>query len=372
MKRYLILLGTRPEAIKLCPLILELQRCRGVSLRVALTGQHRDMVHPVMHYFGVHADVEFDVMRQGQTLQGLTERLFSAMSHELSDSGFSPDAVLVHGDTTTAFVGGLCAFLAGVPVVHIEAGLRTGDIRSPFPEEFNRRAVDAMSAVHFAPTDMARRRLIAEGYPAERIFCVGNTATDALRLCLKGEFSHPLLDEVKGRRLMILTAHRREMSPDRRLAMLRAIRQEIEGRQDVLLLFPVHPSPAVRASAEQAFAGCSNARLTPPLPLPLMQRLLARAQLLLTDSGGLQEEATYLGLPTLVLREGTERPEGVAAGVLRTVGTQPQAVREAMAHLLDDQGERQRMAHPSDVYGDGYVSQRIAAVLQGLVQAGAL
>ncbi|MBR2622218.1 MAG: UDP-N-acetylglucosamine 2-epimerase (non-hydrolyzing) [Clostridia bacterium] len=372
MKRYLMLLGTRPEAIKLCPLILELRRRTDVQLRVVLTGQHRDMPAPVLTFFGVCPDADLGVMTQGQTLQSLSERLLTAISRDMQISGFAPDAILVHGDTTTAFIGALCAFYAGIPVVHIEAGLRTGDISAPFPEEFNRRAIDAMSRIHFAPTAQAKTRLMAEGHKETRVFVVGNTATDALRLCLERPCEHPLLDMVGERRLILLTAHRRETAPEQRLALFRAIREELEGRRDTVAIFPVHPSPVIREAAEATFVGCDNVKLTDPLDVPIMQHLLARTTLLLTDSGGLQEEATYLGVPTLVLREMTERPEGVAAGVLRLVGTDGRGVRAALSELLENEQARRHMARPSDAYGDGYVSVRIAAILAALAEASEL
>lgn len=364
MRRYLIWMGTRPEAIKLCPLILCLRQRPDMAVRVVLSGQHRDMVRPVLDFFGVTPDADLDVMRPGQTPQSLTEALLVAMARELSTSGFSADAVLVHGDTTTAFVGALTAFYAGLAVYHVEAGLRTDDIRAPFPEEFNRRAVDAMSEAHFAPTPRAARRLIAEGARGERVFTVGNTATDAVRLCLRPDFSHPLLEAAAGKRLVLVTAHRREMSDERRRALFSAIRCEIEGREDVVAVIPVHPSPTVRAAAEQAFTDCANAYLTPPLDLPVLQNLLARATLVLTDSGGLQEEATYLGVPTLVLRDRTERPEGVEAGVLRTVGTDAERARHHLAQLLDDERRRARMERASDVYGDGHAAEAIVRAME--------
>lgn len=360
MKRYLVVLGTRPEAIKMCPLILALRQKAGVEVRLLLTGQHRDMVTPVLDFFGVRADTCLDVMREGQSVGDLTERLLRALPGEMQGES-RPDLVLVHGDTTSAFVGALCAFYAGIGVAHVEAGLRTGDVHAPFPEEFNRRAIDAMSDLYFAPTEAAAERLIAEGYPKERIFIVGNTATDALRLCLEHPPSRPF--DVAGRRLLVITAHRREMSCEERYDLLRAIRQEIEAREDVLAVFPVHPSPAVGQVAKAVFEGCANVRLTPPLSLPDMQHLLARAYLLLTDSGGMQEEATYLGLPTLVLRDVTERPEGVRAGVLRIVGTKGEAVRAALGEWLDHPDARDGVAKPSWVYGDGYVGERIAEIL---------
>ena len=370
MKRYLILIGTRPEAIKMCPLILVLRRRVDVRVRVVLTGQHADMVEGVLRFFGVEADADLGVMHAGQTPQTLTERLLAAIGRELEESSFCPDACLVHGDTTTALVGALCCFYAGIPVYHVEAGLRTGDIRAPFPEEFNRRAVDAMSTVHFAPTARAAKQLINEGANAARVFTVGNTATDALRLCLRTDFPHPLLERAAGRRLILLTAHRREMSAGAREALLRAIREEIERREDVFLVFAVHPSPAVREAAERAFAGCFNAVLTAPLELPVLQNLLARATLLLTDSGGMQEEATYLGVPTLVLREVTERPEGVAAGVLCMAGTEGERVRRLMASLLDDERRLRRMERASDVYGNGHAAEAIVQALEKVEREG--
>ncbi len=360
MKRFLVWIGTRPEAIKLCPLILELQS-RGMSVRVMLTGQHRDMVRPVLSFFGVEAQGDLDAMREGQSVQELTERLLHDMAEQTA--GHGPDAVLVHGDTTSALCGAMAAFYAGIPVAHVEAGLRSDDIRSPFPEEFNRRAIDAMSDLYFAPTLQARARLLGEGYPDDRIFVVGNTATDALRLCLERPTPHPLMDSVGDRRLILLTCHRREMCPQERLDLLCAIRTTLEQRDDVMLVFPVHPSPAVSEPARRAFEGCENAILTDPLPLPLMQHLLARTYCLLTDSGGMQEEAVYLGVPTLVLREVTERPEGVRAGVLRTVGKGAGQVCAALEELLARPEARDVMARPSSVFGDGYAARQIADVL---------
>ncbi|MBO5898037.1 MAG: UDP-N-acetylglucosamine 2-epimerase (non-hydrolyzing), partial [Clostridia bacterium] len=287
MERYLIVIGTRPEAIKMCPLVLAM-RAAGLGCRVVLTGQHREMARGVLQFFGVSADVDLDVMRAGQSLPVLTERLLGAVRRELArDADYT--ACLVHGDTATAFAAALSCFYAGIPIVHVEAGLRSGDVRAPFPEEFYRRAVDAMSALWLAPTERAVGHLFAEGAVASRVYTVGNTATDAVRLCLEHKIEHPLLSELDGRRVVLLTAHRRELDERSRYALLHAIRTRIEGRRDVLLVSPVHPSPCVRATVTAAFEDCANARLTPPLPLPLMQQLLARASLLLTDSGGLQE-----------------------------------------------------------------------------------
>jgi UDP-N-acetylglucosamine 2-epimerase (non-hydrolysing) len=360
MKRYLVWIGTRPEAIKLCPLILEMRR-RGMQVRVMLSGQHRDMVSPVLSFFGVSADGDLSLMREGQGVQELTGRLLCHMAKALSTD--RPDTVVVHGDTSTALCGAMTAFFAGIPVYHVEAGLRSDDIHAPFPEEFHRRAVDAMSDLHFAPTDASVRRLVQEGYRREQVFMVGNTATDALRLCLERPIRHPLLEWAGDqRRLILLTSHRRELGQEERRNLLHGVRKVIEARRDVCVIFPAHPSPAVRAAA-QALEGCTNVIVTDPLPLPLMQHLLARSYLLLTDSGGLQEEATYLGIPTLVLRNVTERPEGIESGVLRTVGWQRESVCEHLTRLLDHADERETMARPSNAFGDGYAAQYIADVL---------
>lgn len=367
-KYVMVLLGTRPEAIKLCPLILALRQEAALRVIVLLSGQHREMVLPVLRYFGIEPDGDLALMCPGQTPLSLTERMLAAFPAALKR--YSPDLCLVHGDTTTAFAGALCCFYTGIPVAHIEAGLRTNDHTAPFPEEFNRRAIDAMADWFFAPTARAAQALLREGCPEERVFTVGNTATDVLRLCVGTEFDHPLLSMARGKRLLLLTAHRREMSEEERMCLLCAIRREIEGRRDVLLFFPVHPSPAVGRAAHAAFDGCPNVVLLPPLEIPVLQNLLARATLLLTDSGGLQEEATYLGVPTLVLRDVTERPEGVDAGVLRLAGTRPEAVRAALAALLDDERTRQTMSVASDVFGDGHVSERIARQLTAVLRHG--
>lgn len=363
MKRYMVLYGTRPEAIKLCPLILALRRQPWVQLQVVSSGQHRDMPRSVLRYFGVTPDVDLGLMQRGQTPAAFTQRLMAALMPLLTDATTAPDVCLVHGDTTTAFVGALCCFYAGIPVVHVEAGLRTYDVRAPYPEEFNRHAIDVMSDVLLAPTEAAAQHLYDEGCAPQRVHVVGNTATDALRLCLQRDYRHPLLCSTEGKRLVLLTLHRRELPTTTREDILRAVRETIEERDDVQLLYPVHPSPTAQQTAS-ILQGCPNAQCVPPLELPLFQHLLARSTLLLTDSGGLQEEACYLGIPTLVLRDCTERPEGIAAGVLHLAGTNPCHIRRLMSELLDDERVRESMRRPSFVYGDGHVSERIVQTLQ--------
>ncbi len=362
--KILFLFGTRPEAIKLCPVFLALRQA-GIPFTTVNTGQHRDMVAPVLGFFGCRADHSLSLMQPRQTPLSLTQRLLSALPPLLERH--RPCMVAVHGDTATAFAGALCAYLAGIPVAHIEAGLRTFDPHAPFPEEFFRTAIDAVSALHFAPTAAARDNLLREGRQAERIYVCGNTATDALRLCLESNQPLPTLIP-SGKRTVLLTAHRRESPPEVLLPLFRAIRGAVQSFRDVHLVFPVHPAPSVQSAAKEAFDGCSSATLLPPLPLPQMQKLLSRATLLLTDSGGLQEEAVYLGIPTLVLREVTERPEGVRVGVLSTVGTDGGAVSASIIRLLSDEAARLRMARPSNIYGNGHAANIIAGVLKKYIE----
>lgn len=371
----MFLFGTRPEAIKLCPVFLAMQTSPLRHL-IVNTGQHRDMVGAVLEHFGYRADIDLQLMHPDQTPLSLLTRMLERLPPLFAVH--RPRAVVVHGDTVTAFAGMLCAYLCGIPVVHIEAGLRTGNAHAPFPEEFFRTAIDAATDLLLPPTADAMRTLLREGRDAKSMVICGNTAIDALRLTLQktDKDDHDLdgavhLDgqaltpeALQGRRLLLLTTHRRELHPQQMRSMLQGIAAALREREDVVLLFPVHPSPRVREAARSAFADCPAAHLLEPLPLPLMHRLLSRATLLLTDSGGLQEEAVYLGLPTLVLRECTERPEGVRAGVLRPVGCDGAAVRAAIGQILADEAARLSMAKPSVVYGDGYAAQRIVQVLQ--------
>lgn len=375
----MFLFGTRPEAIKLCPVFLAMKKTPLRHL-IVNTGQHRDMVDAVLSHFGCRADVDLGLMHPAQTPLSMIKLLLDRLPQLFSIH--RPRAVVVHGDTVTAFAGMLSAFLCGIPVIHIEAGLRTKDPHAPFPEEFFRTSIDAAADLLLPPTDDAMRTLLREGRDAKNIVICGNTAIDALRLTLQTTESEPCLDNVahldgsplphdlmQGKRLLLLTTHRRELHPQQMLDMLRGIAAALRACEDAVLLFPVHPSPRVRQAAVAAFADCPRAHLIEPLPLPLMHRLLSRATLLLTDSGGLQEEAVYLGLPTLVLRECTERPEGVRAGVLRSIGCQREAVRAAVAQLLTDERARLSMAKPSKVYGDGFAAEHIVHALQEKIDA---
>lgn len=362
MLRCLILIGTRPEALKMGPLIRAMAKePTSFEGMVVSSGQHRELLCPVLSFFGIRPDVEMKLMQPEQSPLSLTQAMLSAFPEVLSQ--IAPDICLVHGDTTTAYAGALCAFYAGVPVVHVEAGLRTDCLYAPYPEEYNRRAIDAMSDCLFAPTKEAAGRLLREGHDPGTVHLVGNTATDTVRWCLEApKVAGP--SRLQGKRLVLLTLHRREMSERARIGLLRGIRRAIEGRRDVMLLWPVHPSPAVGRTAHAVFDGCREAMLVPPMEAPAFQQLLAEATLLLTDSGGLQEEATYLGIPTLVLRDTTERREGIGEGILRLAGTDGEAVEGEIRRLLDNEEERAGMAHPSAVYGDGRVSERILTVLK--------
>lgn len=360
MKKLLLIFGTRPEAIKMCPLALELKRRAAFSVRVCVTGQHRDMLDEALDAFSLRPDADLALMRERQTLDGLSAALLEALPPLLARE--RPELVLVHGDTTTAFAAALCCFYQKIPVGHVEAGLRTWDLDAPFPEEFNRQAVGLVSAWHFAPTAQARDNLLREGKDPRRVFVTGNTVVDALRLTQREDFSHPALDWAGGRDFALLTAHRRESLGGRLEQMLAAIRAEVEARQELRVVYPVHPNPAVRAAALRALGGSGQFLLTEPLGVREFHNLLSRARFVLTDSGGIQEEACALGKPTLVLRDATERPEGVSTGTLRLAGTDGAGIRRAMRELLDG-GETRDKCAPNP-YGDGGASRRIADILE--------
>lgn len=361
MKKILAVFGTRPEAIKICPLVKELQKREGFEVRVCVTAQHRAMLDSVLSAFGVTPDADLDLMRQGQTLSELTARILCGLSEILKSR---PDAVLVHGDTTTAFAASLACFYEKIPVCHVEAGLRTHDLSAPFPEEFNRRAVALTARLHFAPTEGARRNLLDEGIPRERVFVTGNTVIDALSTTVRENFTHPVLDWANGDRLILLTAHRRENIGEPMRNIFRAVRRVTEERQGLKAVYPMHKNPAVRSIAESALADCGKILLTEPIEVFDCHNLMARSFLILTDSGGIQEEAPSLGVPVLVTRNTTERPEGVDAGVLRLVGTEEEKIYSELCRLLDDKGEYASMARAVNPYGDGKSSVRIADILE--------
>lgn len=361
-KRIMLVFGTRPEAIKMCPLVNELRSRPGeFEVVVCVTGQHREMLDQVLSVFGVVPDVDLDIMEPGQTLFDVTSKVLLRMRGAIESA--APDVVLVHGDTTTSFAAALAAFYLRVPVGHVEAGLRTGDLYSPWPEEFNRQVVDVLSHWYFAPTEASRANLLAEGKPADRIWVTGNTGIDALRTTVREGWSHPVLDWVGNERLVLVTAHRRENLGEPMHRMFRAIRRVLEARPDVRAVYPIHMNPKVREAAHAELDGFDRLRIVEPLEVLDFHNLMARSHVILTDSGGIQEEAPSLGKPVLVMRDTTERPEGVEAGTLRLVGTDEDAIEREFSRLLDDPAAYAAMAHASNPYGDGHASGRIADVL---------
>ena len=358
----MLVFGTRPEAIKMCPLVRELQlRPEEFETVVCVTGQHREMLDQVLKVFKVEPDHDLHVMRPGQTLFDVTCDVLRGLKPVMEEE--RPDCVLVHGDTTTSFAAALAAFYLQIPVGHVEAGLRTRNLASPWPEEFNRQAVDVVSNWYFAPTETSRRNLLDEAKPDDRIFVTGNTGIDALRHTVREDYSHPVLDWAEGSRLVLITAHRRENLGEPMHRMFRAIRRVMEERPDVKAVYPIHMNPQVRRAAHEELDGFDRLRIIDPLEVVDFHNFMARSYLIMTDSGGIQEEAPSLGKPVLVMRDTTERPEGVEAGTLRLVGTDEGNIYREFSRLLDDPEEYEAMSHASNPYGDGHASERIAAIL---------
>ncbi len=362
MKKAMLVFGTRPEAIKMCPLVNELKDRSGeFETVVCVTGQHREMLDQVLHVFGVEPDHDLHVMKLGQTLFDITSDVLLKIKSVLEEE--RPDVVLVHGDTTTSFAAALAAFYLQIPVGHVEAGLRTRDLYSPWPEEFNRQAVDVVSKWYFAPTETSRQNLLDEAKPGDRIFVTGNTGIDALRHTVRDNYTHPELDWAEGSRLILITAHRRENLGEPMHRMFCAIRRVMEERPDTKAIYPIHMNPQVRKAAHEELDGFDRLRIIDPLEVVDFHNFMARSHLILTDSGGIQEEAPSLGKPVLVMRDTTERPEGVAAGTLRLVGTGEENIYREFSRLLDDTAAYAEMSRASNPYGDGHASERIADIL---------
>ena len=358
----MLVFGTRPEAIKMCPLVNELKKRRTFNTVVCVTGQHEQMLNSVLDAFKVKPDYNLHIMKENQTLFDITSAVLEGIRQVIDR--VKPDAVLVHGDTTTSFAAALACFYLGVPVGHVEAGLRTYNMRSPFPKEFNREATGIVSSWHFAPTETARDNLLSEHRDASSIFVTGNTGIDALRTTVRDDYSHPQLEWAKNSRLILITAHRRENLGAPMHRMFRAIRRIVEENDDIKAIYPIHLNPSVRKAAHEELDGCSRLRLINPLDVLDFHNFLARSYLVLTDSGGIQEEAPGLGKPVLVMRDTTERPEGVVAGTLKLVGTDEDVIYSSCRMLLDDPIAYARMAHASNPYGDGHASERIADILE--------
>ena len=361
-KTILLVFGTRPEAIKMCPLVKQLQSRQSFRTIVAVTGQHRTMLDQVLEAFGIIPDYDFSIMKNKQTLYDITTSVLNGMKEVLEN--VRPDVVLVHGDTSTTFAAALAAFYLQIPVGHVEAGLRTYNIYSPYPEEFNREAVGIISSFNFAPTEISKANLIQEGKCPESIFVTGNTAIDALKTTVRADYTHPELNWAQDSRLILITAHRRENLGEPMYQMFRAIKRVLDEHDDVKAIYPIHLNPVVRATAAEVFGSDDRIRLIEPLDVIDFHNFLSRSYLILTDSGGIQEEAPSLGKPVLVMRDTTERPEGIEAGTLKLVGTDEEVIYSSFTKLLNDNAAYNAMAHASNPYGDGQACARIADILE--------
>ena len=361
MKKVMLVFGTRPEAIKMCPLVNELKTRQDLNTIVCVTGQHREMLDQVLAVFNVEPDYDLSIMKDKQTLFdviiSILERIKTVLESE------KPDIVLVHGDTSTTFVTTLACFYIQIPVGHVEAGLRTYNIYSPYPEEFNRQAVSIISKFNFAPTELSKQNLIREGKSDKSIYITGNTAIDALKTTVREAYTHPELEWAKGSRLILITAHRRENLGEPMKHMFRAIRRVMDDYPDVKAIYPIHMNPFVRDIANEILGDDERVHIINPLEVLDFHNFLSRSYLILTDSGGIQEEAPSLGKPVLVMRDTTERPEGIAAGTLKLVGTKEETIYKEFSRLLSERAEYDRMSKASNPYGDGLACKRIADIL---------
>ncbi len=361
MKKIMLVFGTRPEAIKMCPLVNELKKHSELKTIVCVTGQHRSMLDQVLEAFNVVPDYDLSIMKDKQTLFDITANILLKIKDVLEE--VKPDVVLVHGDTSTTFVTALACFYMQIPVGHVEAGLRTYNIYSPYPEEFNRQAVSIISRYNFAPTELSKQNLIKEGKDESTIFVTGNTAIDALKTTVRDDYSHPELDWAKGSRLIMITAHRRENLGEPMQHMFKAIKRVMDEFDDVKAIYPIHMNPVVRETANLILGNDERIHIIEPLDVLDFHNFLARSYMILTDSGGIQEEAPSLGKPVLVMRDTTERPEGIAAGTLKLVGTSEETIYTEFKRLLTDKAAYDAMAKASNPYGDGRACERIASVI---------
>lgn len=361
MKKVMLVFGTRPEAIKMCPLVNELKKRKELQTVVCVTGQHRQMLDMVLETFDVTPDYDLSIMKDKQTLFDVTTNILNRIKEVLEKE--KPNVVLVHGDTSTTFVTALACFYLQIPVGHVEAGLRTYNIYSPYPEEFNRQAVSIISKFNFAPTELSKQNLLKEGKDPNSIYVTGNTAIDALETTVRENYTHPELEWAKGSRLIMITAHRRENLGEPMRHMFKAIRRVMDEHPDVKAIYPIHMNPVVREIADEFLGGDDRIHIIEPLDVLDFHNFLSRSYLILTDSGGIQEEAPSLGKPVLVMRDTTERPEGIAAGTLKLVGTEEETIYNEFSRLLSDKEEYETMSKASNPYGDGHACERIADVL---------
>lgn len=362
MKKVMLVFGTRPEAIKMCPLVKELKTRDCIQTVVCVTGQHRQMLDQVLDVFNVKPNYDLSIMKKGQTLFDVTIKILDSIREVLEKE--HPDVVLVHGDTSTAFVTALACYYMQIPVGHVEAGLRTYNIYSPYPEEFNRQAIGIVAKYNFSPTEISKKNLLNEGKDESTIYVTGNTAIDALKTTVYPEYTHPELEWAKGSRLIVITAHRRENLGEPMYNMFRAIKRIIDENPDVKAIYPIHMNPVVRKAAKDVFGDDDKIHIIEPLDVFDFHNFLANSYLILTDSGGIQEEAPSLGKPVLVMRDTTERPEGVDAGTLKLVGTNEENIYNEFKKLIEDKYEYEKMSTASNPYGDGFASKRIADILE--------
>lgn len=362
MKKVMLVFGTRPEAIKMCPLVKELKTRKNIETIVCVTGQHREMLQQVLDCFDVVPDYNLDIMQDKQTLFDVTVNIMNKIKNVLEE--VKPDVILVHGDTSTTFVTSLCAFYKQIPVGHVEAGLRTYNIYSPYPEEFNRQATGIIAKYHFAPTKDSKTNLLKEGKNEEDIYVTGNTAIDALKTTVREEYESEILEWAKDSKLIVLTAHRRENLGNPLENMFKAIKRIVDEYGNIKVVYPIHKNPLVREIANRILGEDERIKIIEPLEVIDFHNLLARANIIMTDSGGIQEEAPSLGKPVLVMRDTTERPEGVKAGTLKLVGTDEENVYNNVKLLLDNQEEYEKMSRASNPYGDGHACKRIADILE--------
>lgn len=362
MKKVMLVFGTRPEAIKMCPLVNELKKRKGLHTVVCVTGQHRQMLDQVLMVFNVVPDYDLSIMKQGQTLFDITIGILERVKNVLEIE--HPDVVLVHGDTSTTFVTALACYYLQIPVGHVEAGLRTYNLYSPYPEEFNRQVVDIISQFNFAPTQLAADHLLKEGKDFKTIFVTGNTVIDAMQHTVKADYTHPELDWIGDSKMIFITAHRRENLGAPMHHMFRAIRRVLNEHPECKAIYPIHMNPVVRKAAEEELRDCAQIHIIEPIGVLDCHNFEARCHLCLTDSGGIQEECPSYGKPVLVMRDTTERPEGVEAGTLRLVGTDEENIYRSFRELLEDRHAYDAMAHASNPYGDGHACERIADILE--------
>lgn len=363
MDKIMTIFGTRPEAIKMAPVVKELTTNQQTTPIVVVTGQHREMLKQVLDFYRIRPDYDLDIMEPNQSLAQITSRVLLGL--EPIFQAIQPDLVLVHGDTTTTMAAGMAAFYHHIPIGHVEAGLRTWDITSPFPEEANRQVTDDLSNLYFAPTELSKQNLLKENHPSERIFVTGNTAIDALQYTVNHDYHHEVLKQIPSdHQIILLTMHRRENQGAPMKRVFQAVREIAQSHSALDVIYPVHLSPRVQELAHEEFDDVTNVHLIPPLDVVDFHNLASRSYFIMTDSGGVQEEAPSLNKPVLVLRESTERPEGVNAGTLKLVGTEKENVKQAMLSLLHDPNLYQQMANAENPYGDGHAAERIVNLCQ--------